>query len=96
MVSSIIISMNLIPLDLLRFVWCITERCIFCVCSMMSRLYKYLLCFWLSSKFASRILSFRNAYSSDLEFFLYIQCLGKSFDVFVYSFHIGMFIGDDR
>ena len=69
MVSSIGILIHLMSLYLFRFVWCLIEWCIFCWSSMMSRLDKHLTCFWLSSIFASRIISFRNASCSDLEFF---------------------------
>ena len=31
-----------------------------------------------------------------LSSFHFFKYLSKRFDVFVYSFHIGMFIGDDR
>ena len=41
LLSSIGISMNLMPLNLLRFVRCLMERCIFYWCSMMSKLYNY-------------------------------------------------------
>ena len=60
MVSLVGISINLIPLDLynILFVWCLMERCIFCWYSIIIKLNKYLVCFKLSSSFASYVLSF--------------------------------------
>ena len=93
MVSSIEISIDLTPLDLFLFVWCLMKRYIFCLCSMIIIFDTFLTCFKLSSSFNSWILSFKSSSCSVLVLFLILfNVLDRVFMFLFIVFYICMFI----